>query len=309
MTAPAPWAFAQPWGATSYVTDLGGPVHWIDFGGESAAPPMVLVHGLGGSHLNWSLVGAALAEHRRVVAVDLGGFGLTRLPPLRATVQANARLVDRFVREIVGAPAILVGNSMGGMVSILQASARPAAVAGLVLIDPALPVPAQRPDLQVARRFLLYAVPGLGEATMWLTRRRTGSRELVQAVVDLCFADPSRASAAVIDAGVLLADERRTTKGAEVSFMAAARSLTAVLARPARYRAMQRDLPMPVLLVHGDRDRLVPVAAARKAAADNPHWDFAELTGVGHTPQLEVPDLVVDRILGWTGRHPTLAAR
>ena len=62
-TRPAPWAFAAPWGARGYVTDLDGPVHWIEFGedsGQSSAadrgreePPIVFVHGLGGSHLNW----------------------------------------------------------------------------------------------------------------------------------------------------------------------------------------------------------------------------------------------------------------
>lgn len=308
MTAPAKWAFAEQWGGTSYVTDLDGPVHWVDFGGASAAPPMVLVHGLGGSHLNWTLIAGALAQDRRVVALDLGGFGLTEVPREKATVQANARLVLRFVREVVGGPAVLVGNSMGGMVSALAADARPDAVAGLVLIDPALPVPAQRPDLQVARRFLLYAVPGLGELGMRLTQQRTSSRRLVQGVVDLCFADPSRASAEVIEAGIALADERRSIRGAEHAFLAAARSLSAVLVRRTRYRALLRALTMPVLLVHGDRDRLVAVAAARLVAADNPDWEYAELAGVGHTPQLEVPDLVVDRIRRWTGRYPALAA-
>ena len=62
-TRPAPWTFAAPWGARGYVTDLDGPVHWIDFGDDSGAgrdgPPIVFVHGLGGSHLNWCLIGPA----------------------------------------------------------------------------------------------------------------------------------------------------------------------------------------------------------------------------------------------------------
>jgi pimeloyl-ACP methyl ester carboxylesterase len=116
-------------------------VHWVEFGDEDASgrdgTPIVFVHGLGGSHLNWCLIGPQLAEGRRAVALDLNGFGLT--PGTRATsnVHHNAMLLNRFVREITGTPVILVGNSMGGLISILQASAEPDIVAGLVLIDPA----------------------------------------------------------------------------------------------------------------------------------------------------------------------------
>ena len=68
-TGQAPWAFAAPWGARGYVTDLDGPVHWIEFGFSQEepprGPPVVFVHGLGGSHLNWCLVGPQLASCRR----------------------------------------------------------------------------------------------------------------------------------------------------------------------------------------------------------------------------------------------------
>ena len=106
----APWAFAAPWGARGYVSDLDGPVHWIEFGDEEASgrdgTPIVFVHGLGGSHLNWCLIGPQLAEGRRAVALDLHGFGLT--PGTRATsnVHHNAMLLNRFVREVTGTPVI-----------------------------------------------------------------------------------------------------------------------------------------------------------------------------------------------------------
>ncbi len=143
----APWGFAAPWGARGYVTELDGPVHWIEFGASPhgttpdrtasgppgpapagsapagpapagpapAGPPIVFVHGLGGSHLNWCLIGSQLAAGRRVVALDLHGFGLTPGTRRNATVQDNTRLLDRFVREVAGPPVILAGNSMGGL--------------------------------------------------------------------------------------------------------------------------------------------------------------------------------------------------
>jgi len=107
-TRPAPWAFAAPWGARGYVTHLDGPLHWIEFGEDSGQgsaadrgrdePPIVFVHGLGGSHLNWCLIGSALAANRRVVALDLHGFGLTPGTRATSTVRRNAALLDRFVR-------------------------------------------------------------------------------------------------------------------------------------------------------------------------------------------------------------------
>ncbi|MCU1658160.1 MAG: putative hydrolase, partial [Pseudonocardiales bacterium] len=190
-----------------------------------------------------------------------------------------------------------------GMISMIQAAAHPDAVAGLVLVDPSIPVPRQLPDLQVASQFLLYALPFLGERYLAYGNRRLTERQLVQRVVDLCFADPRRASADVLEAAMALARERRELPNPEAEFLQAARSLLRVLARPQRYEALMRTISCPVLLIHGDRDRLVPVAAARKLAAANPHWDSVVLDGVGHTPQLEVPDEVAARVIDWLDRH------
>jgi len=299
----APWAFATPWGGTGHVADLDGPLHWVDFGGPAGGTPIVLVHGLGGSHLNWVQVAPALAERSRVFALDLPGFGLTTAGRRSTGVRANAAVLDRFVREIAGAPAVLIGNSMGGMIALLEADARPASVAGLVLIDPSLPVPRQLPDMQVASQFLVYAVPFLGERYMAFTRGRMSDRQLVQRVIDLCFADPSRASGELLDAAAALAGQRRSLPAQEAQFLQAARSLMGMLARSQRYQALMNRIDVPVLLVHGDRDRLVPVSAARAALADNPRWDAAILPGVGHTPQLEAPEDVLKHVTGWLDRH------
>ncbi|TPG16277.1 alpha/beta fold hydrolase [Pedococcus bigeumensis] len=306
---PAGLQLVAPWGGTGWVTDLGGPVHWVDYGGPdqsddpSAGVPVVMVHGLGGSHLNWVGIAPGIAKRHHVYAIDQAGFGLTPGTNRSTSVHANADLVARFVREVVGRPAVLVGNSMGGMVSLLMTSAHPELVEGLVLIDPSIPVPRQRPDLAVSGTFLLYATPFLGERYMELMTRRTSDRKRVQGVVNLCFADPERADPAVVDAGVVLAGERRTVPGQEAAFLGAARSLMKVLAAPRRYQSLIRSIDKPVLLVHGEKDRLVSIAAGRAVAADNPSWETMFLPGVGHTPQLEVPELVRERVIAWLGEH------
>jgi pimeloyl-ACP methyl ester carboxylesterase len=309
---PAPLQLAEPWGGTGWVSDFDVPVHWVDYGGPGpdVGPddtprglPLVMVHGLGGSHLNWVGLAPELSRRHHVYAVDQAGFGLTPGNARTASVQANADLVARFIREVVGAPVVLVGNSMGGMVSLLLAAAHPELVAGLVLIDPSLPVARQRPDLAVSATFLVYATPFVGERYLALMTKRTTDRQRVQGVVNLCFADPRRADPAVVDAGVVLATHRRGIRGQEAAFLGAARSLMRVLADPRRYHSLMRGIRQPVLLVHGERDRLVPIAAARAVAAQNPGWEAHFLPGVGHTPQLEVPEQVRAIVIPWLEAH------
>jgi pimeloyl-ACP methyl ester carboxylesterase len=323
-TAQAPWEFAAPWGARGYVTQLDGPVHWIEFGqghgqdpGHGSGqqrPPVVFVHGLGGSHLNWCLIGPQLAADRRAVALDLHGFGLTPGTRDNATVQGNRRLLDRFVREITGTPVILAGNSMGGLISLLQAFEAPDTVAGLVLIDPALPLPRQRPDWPVASQFMLQALPGLGELYVRRVMSRRPPQLAAQRLTELCFADPSRAEPTMLTATIALITQRQATQrqagqAGEESFLAASRSLLRVVGHRRRYWEMMAAVRVPVLLIGGDADRLVPVAAVRQAGARNPGWDTVVLAGVGHTPQLEVPDIVIGTVQDWLGRHFTPAVR
>ena len=310
----APWAFAAPWGARGYVSDLDGPVHWIEFGpasgGGQDGTPIVFVHGLGGSHLNWCLVGPQLAAGRRAVALDLHGFGLTPGTHGTSTVQRNTRLLDRFVREVTGTPVILAGNSMGGLISIMHASAAPDTVRGLVLIGPALPPPRQAPDRQVAGQFLAYALPGLGEFYVRRMMSRRSPQLAVERVIELCFADPSRADPAMLAAAIALAAERQNQDHAyAAAFLAASRSLMRVVGQRRRYWEMMASVQAPVLLIGGEADRLVPVASLRQAAARNPCWETVIWPGVGHTPQLEVPDNVIGTLKDWLARQFAASTR
>lgn len=294
-------ALASHWNGTSRTADLAGPVHWVDFGdpdGDDRAP-VVLVHGLGGSHLNWVRIAPALAEHRHVVALDLPGFGLTPGAGRRTSVQANARLLGRFVEEVLGRPSVLIGNSMGGMVSILLAVQRPELVTGLCLVDPSLPLVRRQQDPLVAAQFALFSVPLLSSTYLERNRRRFTAEQQVRRTLDLCFADGSRIDPEVFDADIVLAQYRSAVRGVDAEFLGAARSLLRVLTRGRTYAAHLRCIQRPVLLVHGEQDRLVPFAAARATAAANPTWETLFLPGVGHVPQLETPELVLERLVPW----------
>jgi pimeloyl-ACP methyl ester carboxylesterase len=99
--------------------------------------------------------------------------------------------------------------------------------------------------------------------------------------------------------------ERRRTEfpDREQAFNDAMRSLVYTVSRRGgqAYRAITDSVGCPVLLLHGDRDRLVPVAVARAAARGHPDWAYTELPGIGHVPQLEVPDETASLVLDWLG--------
>ena len=290
-------------------TDLDGPVHYVDFGGPADGPLLVCVHGLGGSLVNWIALAPLLTPTCRVIALDLAGFGHTRSGARSASVHANQRLLHRFLQDVAGFPAILVGNSMGGLISILQAADHPGTVAGLVLVDPALPVSlTTRPDLRVAATFAAYAVPAVGRAVLSRRRRTMTAEESAHDLLALVSEDPSRIPVDVVDQHVALASRRRSYADVDDELITAARSLMFVLADRRKYAEMQRSIGAPVLLLHGDRDRLVPIASARSAARANPTWQFEVAEGVGHVPQLEVPEWTAGHILEWLAAHPGAAA-
>src|SRR5512143_2671098 len=183
--------------------DLDGPVHYADCCVEGRA--IVLVHGLGGSHANWLAVAPRLTRHGRVYAIDLAGHGHTPSLGRTAEVGANRRLLDRFLAAVAGGPAILVGNSMGGYISIDEAAAAPEKVAGLVLVAPAIPrVSGAGFDREVTAFFAGILLPGVAWVLMRRRARRTPEQN-VRETLRLCCVDASRVDPAVVAAHVELA--------------------------------------------------------------------------------------------------------
>lgn len=288
----------------SRTVDLDGPVHYVDHGGDG--PPLVAVHGLGGSHANWHDLGPLLTPHARVYALDLAGHGRTPRAGRSASVRANRLLLDRFLTEVVGEPAVLVGNSMGGTIAMLQSAEQPETVRDLVLIGPAGPrVGAAVPDLAVARQAALFAVPGVGQKVLARRLDKLGAEAWVQAQMSLTTADVDRVSRELRRVAVELVASRAAGPDAEAAFLEAARSLVALLARGARYREVVAAVRGRALVVHGELDRLVPLASSRALAQQRPDWRLEVLEGVGHVPQIEVPERTAALITGWLTRRPT----
>jgi pimeloyl-ACP methyl ester carboxylesterase len=285
---------------TSRLVDLDGPTHYLDLGGPADGPMMVAVHGLGGAAWNWLAVAPRLTRRCRLLAIDLAGHGRSPAAGRATTVIANRRLLDRFLHEVVGEPTVLIGNSMGGLITLLEAAKSPDLVHGAVLIDPALPRPLlSRVDPVVALSFAVMAVPGVGGVAFSRRRGRQTPERLIEETLRLCTVDPARVPLDVVREGIRTLAERDPADFPPRDVLLAARSLLRLLARPEAAKRLFRQITAPVLLLHGDHDRLVSIDVARAAAREFPAWRFEVAGDIGHVPMLEAPDWTADLILDW----------
>lgn len=279
---------------------MDGPVHYVDFGGDGK--PMLMVHGLGGNALNWMAVGPEVAKHYHAVAIDLVGFGQTPLYNRSATVGANAELVHDFVEKVIGEPAALMGNSMGGHIAIIVAADHPSWVTECILVDPAVPIPirqVRRPPPAMLGVAAAASIPGLAEVVFDRRVRELGPERLVQLSLALVSADPSRVDPKVVEAHVQLTRERGHLGAQNArAFLQASRSIALRMADP-RFWARVKRVTAPTLVIHGSLDRVIPLAAAKELVRRRPDWTLRVVEGVGHVPMMETPDLFLSVLYEW----------
>lgn len=274
--------------------------------GDSGAA-VVLVHGFGASVGHWRKNIPDWAQHHRVYAIDLLGFGKSDkplpTPELGYTFETWGDLVADFCREIVGEAAFLVGNSIGCIVVMQTAVTHPDLVRGVVQLNCSLRL------LHDKRR----------ETQPWL--KRMGAPILqnllgVKPIGDFFFqqlATPNTVrgilkqaycnAATVTDDLVELLIEPARDPGASDVFVA----FTRYSSGPLPEELLER-LSCPTLLLWGAEDPWEPVQLARKFA-DYPAVEaFEELPGVGHCPQDEAPEQVNPLVSEWIRRQTTATA-
>jgi pimeloyl-ACP methyl ester carboxylesterase len=309
-TVPPPWpgGFVPVRGGEVFVrtTPWTGPVDGPDDGADDGAPRerAVYVHGLGGASTNWTDLAALLAVRFDGWALDLPGFGRSQPPRGRYTIRRHALTVVDVLEHVVrlpgpgqGRPVHLLGNSLGGLVSLIVAAHRPDLVASLTLISPAMPV--YRVPPAFSRLLLLLLLPGIPS----LAERRLAvvpPEQQVRGMVEMCFGDPKRVPRERIEEAVDEMRERSRQPWAHRALTHSMRALITSYLRlgPANAWRMARSLPMPTLVVWGDRDRLVDPALAPRLAAAIPDSRLLVLESVGHVAMLEAPEPTARAVLG-----------
>ena len=292
----------------SRFADLDGAIHYVEWDGP-AERTFVLVHGLGGSLLSWLAVAPGLARHGRVLALDLPGFGRSERVGRRSRVSDLRATVSRFVDEVAGAPVVLVGNSMGGGISMLEAALEPAAIEALVLSNSVFPwTRGSLPAPVVMLGFSLYRLPRVGE---WFAKQRITRVEAERAVevgFRIITHDPSSIPEDLVRLHVEQLVRHQQNPDAGPAFLEAARSLMALGRRREVVRWIVNSVKCPVLVIHGRSDRLVPVGFAEAAARMRPDWDLRLLQKVGHVPQMEAPERWLGLVEGWLAGLPSASA-
>lgn len=267
----------------------GGVVYVRSTPGGPESEPALYVHGLGGASTNWTDYASLLCEHLDGEALDLFGFGRSGpAPGSDYSIETHVQTVIAAI-QARGRPVHLIGNSLGGLTSLLVTGRRPDLVTTLTLISPA--VPDLRPPRNMSTPlFPLLLLPGIAKA---VERRMAGisPEERVRAVLELCFADLDRVPEQRIAEAVHEARFRADLPWASTALARSFRSLVALYLKPGTRNPWRvaAGITKPTLIIWGAQDKLVHVRNAARLAEVMPDSRLLVLPDVGHTAQLEDP--------------------
>ncbi|NEA32280.1 alpha/beta hydrolase [Streptomyces sp. SID13031] len=259
-------------------------------GAAKDLPPALFAHGLGGSSLNWTALGLLLNDKVRGIAPDLPGFG--RTPPLAGLggIREQAEVLSQLMDAELDQPVHLFGNSMGGAAAVALAARRPADIASLTLISPALPHPRVSTS---ALMFTALATPRVGKAVVERGRRLPFERRL-KGALSMVFGDPKSLPPEVVVAYEAELRRRDGDPWVTQATLDGARSILLSQFELPR-RSLWADaakVTCPVLLIYGGKDRLVDPRIRTKAQRTFPNARLLYLPDSGHVAQMEHPQLV-----------------
>lgn len=280
----APWWTDLPQMKTTQV--YGQTIRYYDVG---QGPTLVLLHGLGSSAgFDWGTVIPELAKHYRVLAPDQLGFGASAKPLINYGPATWVDMLGGFLRERGVTRFDLAGESLGGWIAGLYAVR--AGQAGY-------PLPQRLVLVDAAGHPSMKPVPGqAGTAAVLPVLSRESVREGLSRFV---FHDPGIVTAEVAEQ----AFRARLAEGAQYTQDSFWKNLggddSVFLDRPAL-----AGLKLPVLVVWGAQDRLVPLANGRDFAAWIPGARLALVADAGHGPAIEQPQAFLQVLLPFLQAEP-----
>jgi pimeloyl-ACP methyl ester carboxylesterase len=246
---------------------------------------LCLIHGFGGSLHTWDAMQPSCATLYRTLAIDLWGFGASDRPPA-LTPQDWTRQVLGMLDALGVARATLIGHSLGGRVVVSTAVQAPERVCGLVLLDSD---GAQRlhqwPLLWVMARHRLSL-----RTMLRLLRQQP---ELVERLLRYTYGPGFPVTPAMVERY----QRALCVRGTQQSWWHLGQHYPAD-----DFVGMLPRVRCPSLVFWGKEDRVTPLEQSHQVVDGFPRVELVVLPGVGHVPQEECPDLVLDYLVPFLGR-------
>lgn len=232
--------------------------------------PMVLLHGLMGGLSNFEKMASYFSE--RGYKVYIPQLPVYDLPVLNTNLTSIAKFVGKFIKEEIGKPVTLVGNSMGGHIALIASIGRPERVHSLVLTGSS----------------------GLYERSFGDSFPRKGDKEYIKRKTAEVFFDPKVATDELVDEVFAVVNDRM--KGIK----------TVMLARSAIKHNMLKDLPnikCPTCIIWGKQDNVTPPDVAEEMHRQIPNSDLFWIDQCGHAAMMEKPDEFNEILYNWLEKH------
>ena len=243
--------------------------------GPRDAPALVMIHGFGASLETWEPWVARLGDRWRIITLDLPGHGLTRVPVgYHASIDGYADLADALAVRLGVSHYVVIGNSMGGAAAWDDALRHIDHVRALVLVDSAGWPGDRHGGAPAAAALMRNPIGGY-------VLDHVDARPMAISGLKRAYVDPALVTTQVVDRYV---DFSRAPGHREL--------LLGLRGRPAALVTAEtfKTIAVPTLVLHGEKDALIPLADGRAFAAAIPGAKLVTFAGVGHLPMEQAPD-------------------
>lgn len=270
----------------SQFVEIGGmQVHLRDEGPREDRVPIVLLHGTSSSLHTWDGWAAVIRENRRVIRIDLPGFGLTGpFPDGDYSIDAYMRFLGALFAHFGQEGYIVAGNSFGGRLAWEAALAQSSYVQKIILVDSAgYPTPPQ----SVPLGFRLAQMPLLRPLM-----EKTLPRSVIESSVRDVYGDPSKVTPELVDRYYELTLREGNRRALAQRFKQAPSG---------EGSGRIRVLKLPTLILWGGRDRLIPPESAARFHREIEGSELEMFDNLGHVPQEEDPLGTIRPVLNFLG--------
>ena len=254
----------------------------INYNDQGQGQPLVLLHGYGASTYSWRYVSSHFSKSYRVISIDLKGFGLSDKPTNNNySVLDQSYIISEFIKEHNLDNIILVGHSLGGAVALftylMHFEHANHKISKLILFDTAS-YKQNLPDY-----ISILTIPIINELLLRLTTRKFRIRMVLKKV----FFDQTK-----------ITEEMVTTYASYLSLPGSSHALikTAEQIIPSdieKISEQYKSIRIPVLLIWGERDKIVPLDVGKKLFANIPNSKLIVIPNCGHAPQEECPSKAI----------------